>query len=446
MIKKWQILVISLSLLVTNPFYGQNVTVDEYKISVDVNDTLLNIEANLNISNCRQNNYLLFNSDITGYKIETNDSKFSYFHKNDTLFFNSSKKNICLNITYRILWSSDMNSPKHTIAQSDKFQFFLERYYKWYPLLYDNFANYHLSVTVDSSLIVFAYTTADNTHVLNNTKTYIYNIFDEDIPLLISKLNVFNHKVVKNNGTNFNFYFLKDTKRLLEVKNNKPTFTYDNLKIDSINNKIYDRCIKIVKWYKSNLVSKKIEDINFVESTNPAMGGFGLNNLIYLTTQMINYDLYYKYQISHEIGHIWLGLNTKYEAKGRNFIAESVDEYVNLLLYEDFFGRKEFDKLLQEEFVQSTSSYSCSFENVLNARKNFNSSHEDRVYIDALIYKKGVLFLNEFRNLIGRDTFLKIINDTYTQEKKLISLTDLENNIKKYNLWEVYVKLFDLKL
>jgi len=446
-----QLVVINISLLITTLSYSQNtISINEYTIAVILQDTALSIDASLSIENCKQQSYMLFNSDISDYVLRTNDNNFNYIHKNDTLFINSSIDSVRLNIAYNIPWDRDtcliVEDELQRIRKSDEFQVFFERYYRWYPLLYDNFSNYKLSVTTNSSFGVFAYTSADSIISSGNRKTYFYNFYDEDIPFLISKLDVFNYKTIKYKGTNFNFYFLENTKRLLEVKNNKPIFTVDSIKVDSINNHIYNRCIRITQWYQNNLKQKEIKNIDFIESTSPHMGGFGLNNLIYLNTQMINYDLYYKYQISHEIGHIWLGLNTKYKEVGRNFMSESINEYVNLLLYEDFFGKQEFDKLLKKEFISSSSHFSCSLKEVLNIRKNFNLNNQEQVNIDVLIYKKGPLFLNEFRNKIGKEIFLKIINDTYTQEKKLITLSDFESNIKKHNCWKAYLELFELKL
>ncbi len=442
-----QLVVINFSLLITTLSYSQNsISISKYTIDINLQDTSISIDASLSIVNNKQQSYLLFNSDIFNYELKTNDINFIYVHKNDTILFISKIDTIRLNIKYDIPWYRINGDNLQAIRKSDKFQVFFERYYKWYPLLYDNFSNFKLSINTDNSFGVFAYTSADSIISTENRKTYFYNLYDEDFPFLISKLDVFNNKTIKYKGTNYNFYFLKNTKRLLEVKNNKPIFTFDSIKVDSINNHIYNRCINITQWYQTNLKQKEIKNIDFIESTSTNMGGFGLNNLIYLNTQMINYDLYYKYQISHEIGHIWIGLNTKYKEVGRGFMSESINEYVNLLLYEDFFGKQEFDKLLKQEFILSSSHFTCSLNDVLKIHKNFNLINQEQVNIDVIIYKKGPLFLNEFRNKIGKEMFLKIINDTYTQEKKLITLNDFERSIKKHNSWKSYLELFELKL
>lgn len=300
------IIVISVFFLPKIIYAEKNCTIKEYFIKINLSDSLINIDLQIQLNNSKTDNFLLFNSEIKNYKIESNDSSFNYVHKNDTLYFNSTIDSLSLKLKYSIIWKKDGHSNNYPI-KCDSNQIFFERYYKWYPLLYDNFSNFHLTASVPEKMIVFSYVTYDSIQTIQGNDVYTFNFFDEDIPILISKMDSYKCLNIAQNKVNFNFYFNKNKKRFLKIENGKPIFSTDSVVLDSINNFLAKRCVEVFDWYNTTFWEKDIESVNFIESSSPNMGGYGLNSLIYLTTKMINYDLCYKYQISHEIGHLWFG-------------------------------------------------------------------------------------------------------------------------------------------
>lgn len=434
------VLVISFFFLFKGSYAEKNCSIKEYFFKIDLNDSIIHIDLQINL-NSVNNNYLLFNSLIDKYNIETNDSSFKYIHRNDTLYFQSSIDTLSLKINYSITWRNK-GFLDNAFVKSDSVQIFFERYYKWYPLLYNNLSNFHLLAEVPEEMHVFSYVSYDIVNTFNGTTSYTFNLFDEDIPILISKRNIFDEYEKRKEGIDFNFYFNKGQKRLLKVENGRPVFSTDSADIDSINMILVNRCIDVFNWYNSIFWKKELKSVNFIESSNSNMGGFGLNSLIYLTTKMINYDLYYKYQISHEIGHLWFGLNTKYDTIGRDFMSETINEYVNLLYYKYNLGDTLYNKLIMEQFITASSDYTCSFNDVLLAKKVLNNS----VNPDVLIYLKGPLFLIKLGEKIGEDKMINIIRDTYNQRKKLLTISDFEKNIRKYKSWQEYQSLFEIEL
>ncbi len=63
-----------------------------------------------------------------------------------------------------------------------------------------------------------------------------------------------------------------------------------------------------------------------------------------------------------------------------------------------------------------------------------------------IIYSKGVVFVHEFRKMIGKEKLLKIIRETYAVPDHFLTLKDFENSIKANGCWNEYLKLYEMKL
>ena len=155
----------------------------------------------------------------------------------------------------------------------------------------------------------------------------------------------------------------------------------------------------------------------------------------------MNMEVIDNYAFSHEIGHLWIGFNIQYLSKGFYFLSESINEYTNLLFYESWAGEVAFENAIKNKINMQYSDkpfFTVSFEQVLNQR-NGNLKYE-------LIYNKGVVFAHEFRKMIGKEKFLKIIRETYYKPDDYITLIGFENSIKKNGCWDEYLKLYEMKL
>jgi hypothetical protein len=271
-------------------------------------------------------------------------------------------------------------------------------------------------------------------------------LFEEDFPIFITALSSYQKQTIQAFETTFNFYFLPVDKRFLkkvECPEVELIFTDSTPQKDSLLNVIIEHVLQSYEWYSKYLWKQDIKEINIIEAAD-GLGGFGLNSLILLNSDMINYDLFRKNIISHEIAHLWIGLHTQYELEGRFFISEALNEYVNLLFYESMFGEEALNDVLMDYKFNRTYKnrpeyITVSFSDVLKSRKGNSDIAE------YIIYSKAPLFIHKFRQLTGKERFLKIIKDTYNTKNRLVTLKDFEKNIKKYRCWKAYKMLYKIE-
>jgi hypothetical protein len=423
-----------------------------YNINVELKDSVLYV--NLTIKATKENlqtNFLLFNRYIKIKKATLDNVPFNYTRHNDTLYFKSfQREEITLSMQYdipcstsgysRIITSYGDSTYTYPIL-FDTSQIFFERFYKWYPVIYDNFSNYDVTVSVPKTHKVFAYYPETNCRSIDEKVVYSYNCFDEDFPFLITQADIFQEKrVIVHNKTYFEFDFLPRKKRLLAVTDKKPVYISDKLQIDSLLNVIMNRCVNALDWYNNNLWQQQTDTLRFIETRIFGLG-VCMNSFILMDRSLINMEALDNYAFSHEIGHLWIGSHTEYLAKGKYFLGESVNEYVNLLYFESWAGENAFENAIQDKINLKYSDvpfFTVSFEQVLNQR-NGNLQTE-------VIYNKGVVFVHEFRKMIGKEKLLKIIRETYSVPNHFVTLKDFEKSIKENGCWNEYLKLYTMKL
>lgn len=426
----------------------------KYNINIDLIDSVLCINLSLKATKAEtgQKDFLLFNRYIQIKEAKLDNSPLEYTRSNDSLFFEASQKNdMTLSMQYEIPCSKTGYSK--TVASYgdsihdyptlfDSSQIFCERFNKWYPVLYDNFSDYNVTISVPKKHKVFGYYPQTDYADIAEKDVYSFYCVDEDFPFLITQSNIFQQlKVIKHKTTNYDFYFLPRSKRLFAVVDEKPVFVSDSKQIDSLLNVTINRSIAAVEWYNANLWQQKIETLSFVETGILGLG-VCLGSFIVMDRRLMNLEVFNNYAVSHEIAHLWLGIHTEYLAKGKFFLGESIPEYVNFLFYESWAGDGAMEKAFQAKRNLKLSEvpfYTVTFEQVLNQRKG-------SLQADDVIYYKGVAFVHEFRKMIGKEKLLKIIRETYSLPNHFVALTDFEKSIKANGCWEEYMELFDLKL
>jgi len=425
----------------------------DYNINIEFKDSILFI--NLSLKAFKTSNwdkdFFLFNRYIKIDEALLNDKPLTHTRSNDTLYFESPNNDeINLSMHYEIPCSlSESSKIIKTYgdsifaypAQLDTNQIFCERYSKYYPVIYDNFSNYKVKITVPKTYKTYAEYLETENRLLGNKNVYTYNFFDEDLRFLITKSNIFqSKKVIQNNDTYCEFNFLPKDKRLLSVKNKTPEYITDLNQMDSLYNVIVNRSAQAIQWYNTNLWQQNIDTLPFVET---GILGLAVNmrSFILFDRSLMNMEVIDNYAFSHEIGHLWIGFNIQYLSKGFYFLSESINEYTNLLFYESWAGEVAFENAIKNKINMQYSDkpfFTVSFEQVLNQR-NGNLKYE-------LIYNKGVVFAHEFRKMIGKEKFLKIIRETYYKPDDYITLIGFENSIKKNGCWDEYLKLYEMKL
>lgn len=425
-----------------------------YKINIELNDSSLLINLNIKLTKEKtgQNDFLLFNRYIQIEEALLDDKPLTFTRSNDTLRFETfQKKAMTLFMKYRIPCSLTESS-KVIASYSDSIyvypvlfdtsQIFCERFNKWYPVLYDNFANYEVTINVPTTHKVFAYYPESNCKEMDGKNNYSFSCYDEDFPFFITPINIFHqHKVIRHNNICFEFYFLPRPRRLVSIKENKPVFVSDSTQIDSLLNISINRSIAAIEWYNAILWQKEIKTLSFVETGILGLGA-GLGSFILMDRMLMNMEAIENYALSHELSHIWLGIHTEYLAKGKFFMGESIPEYVNLMYYESWAGNDAFEKAIQNKInltLFEVPFYTVTFEQVLNQRKGSTQA-------DEIIYHKGVAFVHEFQKMIGKDKLLKIVRETYSVPKHFVTLKDFENSIKANDCWNEYLKLYEIEL
>lgn len=426
----------------------------KYNINIELKDSILWVNLSIKVIKAEQGQkgFLLFNRYIQIKEALLDDTPLKYTRSNDTLYFESFQKNeMTLLMQYEIPCS--MFEYSKTVASYgdsiyaysvlfDTSQIFCERFNKWYPVLYDNFSDYYVTISVPKTHKVFGYYPKVDCIDSAGKDIYSFYCFDEDFPFLIAQTNIFQrHKVIQHNTINYEFYFLSRTRRLVAIADKRPVYVSDLKQIDSLLNVSINRSIAAIEWYNANLWQQKIETLNFVETGILGLGAC-LGSFILMDRSLMNMEVIDNYAVSHEIAHIWLGIHTEYLAKGKFFMGESIPEYVNLLYYESWAGNDAFEKAIQDKINLKLSEvpfYTVTFEQVLNQRKGSSQA-------DDVIYHKGVAFVHEFRKMIGKEKLLKIIRETYSVPNHFVTLKDFENNIKANGCWNEYLKMFDMKL
>jgi len=425
----------------------------EYKLNIELKDTVLHINVDIKAYKTTNWNkdYFLFNRYIKIDDASVNKKPLSYTRSNDTLYFkapNSEEINISLNYeipcsiyeSSRIIKGYGDKTYAYPI-QLDTNQIFCERYSKYYPVIYDNFSNYTVRITVPKSYKTYSEYHQTEVKLTENKQVCKFNFFDEDLRFFITKSDIFqSKKIIQKDNTYYEFNFLPKDKRLLSVNNKTPKYTTDLKQMDSLYNVIVYRSAQAVHWYNKNLWQQNIDTLAFVETE---IFGLAVNmrSFILFDRGLMNMEVLDNYAFSHEIGHFWIGYNIQYSSKGFYFLSESLNEYTNLLFYESWAGKDEFENAIKNKTKMQYSDkvfFTTSFEQVLKQR-NGNLKYE-------LIYNKGVVFAHEFRKMIGKEKFLKIIRDTYYKPNKHITLTDFEDSIKKNGCWDKYLKLYELRL
>lgn len=440
-IRKITVLLYSLFATLCIESQAQNpIKINNYDFDITLQDSIIDIKLSIVAEKYKDSShsYFLLNDSIKLSYATLNGKKLKYVQKNDTLFFSTQTTKLKFDFNYRITFSSKENSSCN-VVHCDTNQLLFERSRRWYPVLYDNFTHYSVMLSIPNAHMAFAYVPADSIRPNKRANVYYFKSYDEDFPLLITKSNIFQHQRFRSNNVDFNFYIIPRTRRLIDVVNNSPVYTTDQDKIDSLWNTMMKRSINAFEWYNTHLWDLKTNNLNFIEASifGTAMG---MGNFITMDRALINMETIDNSAFAHEISHLWLGIHTLYNAKGKFFIGESIPEYVNLMFYESWAGQDAFEKAVRDNPKWEESDIIVNFEQVLNQRNT------DETWATAVIYRKGPAFVHEFRKLIGKDKLLKIIRETYSIPNHFITLEDFEEKIKENDCWNEYLKLYDIKL
>lgn len=190
----------------------------KYIINIEYKDSTLfiNLSFRAKKTETGQKNFFLFNRCISLNEALPDETPLAYRRSNDTLYYESPGHNeTTLFMRYEIPCSATgynniVNAYGDCIfsypVQFDTSQLFCERFNKWYPVLYDNFSDYEVNITVPNTHKVFAYYPETECTETDGKMTFSYHCFDEDFPFFITPTGIFQqHTAIRHNQTNYEF-------------------------------------------------------------------------------------------------------------------------------------------------------------------------------------------------------------------------------------------------
>lgn len=423
-----------------------------YTLHLQLTDTLLQVDVAINLpANHNSSTWMLFNRHIGLHDVTLNGAPAGFHRAGDTLVVDTpadEATTLQMNYTFHRSeagsWSdgaANAGNPAVAPAESNNTQIFLERFHKWYPVVYNNFAEYLISVVVPSTHVVYGWHRETGRDKAGDNTVYRYHCTDEDVPLFITRGDIFEAaRQVDHNGTHFEFRFLPRDKRLLAVSDNKPVYATNPAQIDSLLQSTTTNALLAFDWFQANLWFQETDTVRVVESSIFGLA-VGMKNCIVIDRSLMSMEALDGYALSHELGHLWIGIHTLYQAKGKFFLGESVNEYVNLLSYKSRAGSAAFEQAIRNKAELRYSEkpfFKARFDQVLNQGRGEGQFE--------LIYNKGVVFMHEFCNRIGQQKLLSIIKGTYSRPNHFVTLSDLENQIRQHGCWDQYLELFGLEL
>lgn len=261
---------------------------------------------------------------------------------------------------------------------------------------YSNVANYNISITLDKALTLAS--TGNVISTTNHNTTTQYNISAlavRDFAIVISD----KFKIVSDNIDNVtvNYYYY----------NNQYPNECLQAGIDSIST--FNRLFGDYPYSTLNIV-----ETNFVH------GGMEYPNLV-MISDTIDVQSDYINVIIHEIAHQWW-----YGVVGNNqfqygWLDEGLTEYSTLLFYDNNpeynINTDELVKNTTNSFVTFVDVYNQVFgkaDTTMNRALNEYNNESEYVYI---AYVKGMLLFNNLDEILGREQFIKGLQNYYNNNK-----------------------------
>lgn len=251
---------------------------------------------------------------------------------------------------------------------------------------YSNISNYEVDFTYPSNYIL-AHTgdliTSKDEGLLRSCNIKANNVRDFALSLSAN----FNQKTEKVADTTISYFYYNDKNPDSSLK----------------------ACVDSLNTF-NNLFGKYPYNNLFVVETNFVYGGMEYPNLVYISDDINSYNDYIN-TIVHEIAHQWWYGMVGNDEFSCGWLDEGLTEYSTALFYEcnpsyeiDF---KDVIKNTTNSYLLFVQVYTDVFGNcntTMNRKLNEYNTEPEYVYI---AYVKAVLLMNDIRELVGKEAFIK---------------------------------------
>ncbi|ABW20324.1 M1 family metallopeptidase [Alkaliphilus oremlandii] len=164
------------------------------------------------------------------------------------------------------------------------------------------------------------------------------------------------------------------------------------------------------------------------------IGGMEYPNIVLISQELYevkeNFPL--EYVIAHEVAHQWW-----YGIVGNNEITEpwldeALTEYATLLYFEEKYGDtvkdEVYDKMIKKQYEALGKARKGKEDHILRSLKEF----EDALEYSSIVYSKGAMFLEELRQQMGDESFIKAMREYYEAfQFKNATTEDFYNVVQK---------------
>lgn len=289
-------------------------------------------------------------------------------------------------------------------------EFVIDSYHYNGDPFYSDVANYNVSITAPSDLVLATSGNVNSTVEANNQKTYQMNALAiRDFAMVLSdKFNIVSDKV---GNTTVNYYY------------------YNN----QYPNEAIRASIDAVSTFNRIFGEYPYKVLNVVES-DFVHGGMEYPNLV-LISDMVDVQSDYINVIVHEIAHQWWYGLVGNDEFHYGWLDEGLTEYSTVLFYEENpsykVDTKELIKNTTNSYVTFVDVYTKVFKNVdttMNRKLNEYNNESEYVYI---AYVKGMLLFDSAKDVLGKEKFLKCLQTYFEDNKFKISTPD--NLIEAFN-------------
>ena len=188
-----------------------------------------------------------------------------------------------------------------------------------------------------------------------------------------------------------------------------------------------------------------------IVSSDFFLGGMEYPNLVMIADGLykMKEDFPLEYVIAHEIAHQWwYGIVGNNEIK-EPWLDEALTEYATLMYFEVKYGphikEQIFEKMIKAQYNNYIDFEPDKGEGILRSLREFNNSEE----YSSIVYSKGAMFIEELRNEMGEEAFIKALREYYVKymfkNATTINFYEICESMTEKELKNIFVEWLNIK-